>query len=349
MNKNDTKGKKNQQKGLVDPKKIKEYEVHQKTPLLEFLFQVMPKEPKKNVKRILANHQVSVGGVPISQFDFTLYPEDIVIVSEYRISKRTTKDLPIIYEDEEIIVINKPSGLLSIASDREKGKTAYRLVSDYITSKNPKDRIFVVHRLDEDTSGVLMFAKSYEIKEAFQSRWNEIVSKRGYYAIVEGHMEKKEDTFIDNLAQNSVQLVYVCKPHQEGKRAITSYKVIKETKDYSLLDVNIDTGRKNQIRVQLGHRGHHIIGDDKYGEPANPIKRLGLHAYSLELTHPFSGKKLKFFAPMPQSFEDLIFSNKKKSAKLSNTRKREEKESKNAVKMRKAKENAQYHKFKKRR
>ena len=214
--------------------------------------------------------------------------------------------LPILYEDNEIIVINKPSGLLSVASDTEKGRTAYRMVNDYVQQKDKHNRIFVVHRLDEDTSGVLMFAKNPKIRDIMQKEWNDIVLARGYYAVVEGRMEKPQDKFIDYLKENSLNLMYVSNDRTNGKKCITSYKVIKSNKNYSLLDVDIETGRKNQIRVQLGHRGHYVVGDDKYGEPSNPLNRLGLHAYKLKLIHPITKKLLEFVAPIPQEFEKLF-------------------------------------------
>ena len=339
MNKNDKKEHRST-KGLVNPNSVTEFTVYRESELLEFLLFKMPKRSRKDVKRILANHQVSVGGAPVSQFDFKLYPEDVVVVSKYRIAKRERKDLPILYEDDELIVIDKPSGLLSTATEREKGRTAYRLVSDYVTQKDPKARIFVVHRLDEDTSGVLVFAKNWEIREALQNNWQEIVKKRGYYAIVEGQMEEKEATFKDYLAENKLQLVYVTPDKRKGKLAITSYKVIKEKPNYSLLDVDIASGRKNQIRVQLGHRGHYVIGDDKYGEPSDPLKRLGLHAYELVIIHPITGKRLDFKAPMPADFKKLFFAKEtdkkaKAAPKPAEKPKRAQRESKKVAKIKK--------------
>lgn len=306
MNKNDKKPK-NSNKGLVDPRQIREFEVKKETTLMEFLFYVMPNTPRKTIKSILTHHQVAVGGVPVSQYNYQLVPEDIVTVSKNRIAKHERKDLPIIYEDEDIIVINKPSGLLSVATEREKGRTAYRLVSDYVASLNPKARIYVVHRLDEDTSGVLVFAKKFEVREALQNQWQDIVETRAYYAIVEGEMEKDEAVLQDYLMQNDLHLVFVTKNKKEGKLSTTAYKVIAYKEPYSLLDVHISSGRKNQIRVQLGSRGHHVVGDDKYGEPADPLHRLGLHAYQLTFTNPLSGKRYDFVTPMPDSFKSLFF------------------------------------------
>lgn len=312
MNKNDKK-RTSPNKGLVDPRSIKEFKVYKETTLMEFLMFKMPDAPRKTIKSLLTHHQVAVGGVPVSQYNYPLVPEDVVTVSKNRIAKHERKDLPIIYEDEDILVINKPSGLLSVATDREKGKTAYRLVSDYMAAFNPKARVYIVHRLDEDTSGVLVFAKKYEVREALQNHWQEIVETRAYYAIVEGQMEKEEDVFKDYLTQNDLHLVYVTKNRTVGKLSITAYKTIAYKEPYSLLDVHISSGRKNQIRVQLGHRGHYVVGDDKYGEPSNPLGRLGLHAYQLTFTNPLNGKRYDFVTPMPESFKSLFFKTRAKA------------------------------------
>lgn len=304
MNKNDR--KKEIHNGKVNPNSIKEFKVHEDCELLEFLLSKYPKLSRNAVKSLLSNHQVSVDGAPVSQYNLQLTKEDTVIVSKMRITKKVRNNLPIIFENDELVVINKPSGLLSIASDREKGRTAYRMVSDYVQQKDKHNRIYVVHRLDEDTSGVLVFARNPRIKEVLQKEWNDIVRKRGYFAIVEGNMEKDEDTFVDYLKENALNLMYVTNDRKNGKKCVTHYKVIKRNKNYSLLDVDIDSGRKNQIRVQLGHRGHYVVGDDKYGEPSNPLKRLGLHAYNLTFVHPISKKVYEFKAPMPEEFDKLF-------------------------------------------
>ena len=303
MNKNE---KKKDTPRTKDYKNLRQYPVKKECELLSFLLETFSSQSRNSVKSLLGSHRVSVDGAPVTQFNFKLYPGDTVIISTAPIKKKTRSHLPIIYEDDEIIVINKPSGLLSIASDKEKGSTAYRMLSDYVQQKDKHNRVFVVHRLDEDTSGVLMVAKNVKIQQALQERWNEIVSKRGYYAIVEGVMEKPSGTIKSYLKKNAQNMMYSSKKPGDGQLAITHYKVIKSNDQYSLLDVNIDTGRKNQIRVHLGEMGHHIIGDDKYGEPANPIKRLGLHAYELDLTHPITGEKMKFTAPTPKEFSALF-------------------------------------------
>ena len=293
-----------------DYKNIREYEVKTECELLEFLFLTLKEQSRNSVKSLLSNHKVAVDGAPISQFNFKLFPGDTVIISKTPIHKKTRSNLPIIFENDEMIVINKPSGLLSIASDKEKGSTAYRMLTEYVQQKDKHNRIFVVHRLDEDTSGVLMVSKSAKLQQGLQDKWNELVSKRGYLAIVEGHLENKSGTVKSYLKKNSQNMMYSSKKPGDGQFAVTNYKVLQEVEGYSLVDVHIDSGRKNQIRVHMGDLGHHVIGDDKYGNPSNPIKRLGLHAYELELKHPFTGKVLKFTAPIPKEFS-ILFPNLK--------------------------------------
>ena len=302
MNKN----KKRYEHHSKDYSQIREYPVNKNCELLQFLLETLKGQSRNSVKSLLTNHRVSVDGAPISQYNFQLTKGDVVIISKTPIHKKTRSNLPIIFENEEFIVINKPSGLLSIASDKEKGSTAYRMLMDYVQQKDKHNRIYVVHRLDEDTSGVLMVAKNEKIRDLLQEKWNEIVLKRGYFAIVEGHLKDKQGTIKSYLKKNSQNMMYSSKKPGDGQLAITHYKVIGEIENYSLLDVNIDSGRKNQIRVHLGDLGHHVIGDDKYGNPSNPIKRLGLHAYELVLTHPVSGKQMRFKAPMPKEFTSLF-------------------------------------------
>ena len=289
-----------------DYKGLREYPVTKNCELLEFLLETLKGQSRNSVKSLLTNHRVSVDGAPISQYNFQLAKGDVVIISKTPIHKKTRSNLPIIFENEEFIVINKPSGLLSIASDKEKGSTVYRMLTDYVQQKDKHNRIYVVHRLDEDTSGVLMVAKNEKIRDLLQEKWNDLVSKRGYFAIVEGQMKEKQGTIKSYLKKNAQNMMYSSKKAGDGQLAITHYKVIKEIENYSLLDVNIDSGRKNQIRVHLGDLGHHVVGDDKYGNPSNPIKRLGLHAYELVLEHPVTHKVMKFNAPMPKEFKALF-------------------------------------------
>lgn len=300
-----------------DYKNIKQYTVKEPCELLEFLLNTFQGQSRNSVKSLLGSHRVAIDGAPVTQFNFKLYPGDTIIVSNSPIRKKTRSNLPIIYEDDDLIVINKPTKLLSVPSDNEKGSTAFRMVNDYLQQKDKHNRAFVVHRLDEDTSGVLMFAKNNRMAEALTEgdNWNNLVKKRGYYAIIEGQLDKTEGRITSYLKKNAQNMMYSSKKKGDGQYAVTDYKIIDESKDYSLADVDIKTGRKNQIRVHFGDLGHHIIGDDKYGEPQNPIKRLGLHAYELDITNPFTGKLMKFKAPMPKEFSLLMNNNRAKNNK----------------------------------
>lgn len=285
---------------------IKEYKVNINTTLLEFLINNIGFS-RNNAKKLLSKHVVSINGSPTSQFDFKICKDDILIISKNPIKEKKRSNLPIIYEDEDIIAINKPAGLLSIASDKEKSSTAYRMVSDYISQKDKKKRIYVVHRLDKETSGVLIFAKNEELKEKLQENRNNLVLKRGYFAVTEGIFEKKEDTITNYISMNSLNLMYISsKKDKKAYKCITQYKVIKQNDKYSLLDINILTGRKNQIRVTLGSLNHFVLGDDKYGNPENPIRRLCLHAYELKLKNPINNKIYIFKSDIPQEFNFLL-------------------------------------------
>ncbi|WP_296875145.1 RluA family pseudouridine synthase [Thomasclavelia sp.] len=271
------------------------FKVSQPGSLFDFL---LTKYNKKKVKNLLKYKCVKVNDQTISQFDYQLNIGDLVFVDSNQ-----DNQLEILYEDNQLIVINKPSGLLSIAGGLEKEKTAYHYVSEYLKKKNKKARVFIVHRLDRETSGVLMFAKNEEIKNLLQNNWNKLVYKRGYKAIVEGRLTKKQGTIKSYLQESKTQQVYIA---TKGKLAITHYQVIKETKNNSLLSINLDTGRKNQIRVQLQSIGHSIIGDKKYGATTNPIKRLGLHADIFGFIHPQTKRKMEFEAKLPDEFISLF-------------------------------------------
>lgn len=271
------------------------FKVSQPGSLFDFL---LTKYNKKKVKNLLKYKCVKVNDQTISQFDYQLNIGDLVFIDSNQ-----DNQLEILYEDNQLIVINKPSGLLSMAGGLEKEKTAYHYVSEYLKKKNKKARVFIVHRLDRETSGVLMFAKNEEIKNLLQNNWNKLVYKRGYKAIVEGRLTKKQGTIKSYLQESKTQQVYIA---TKGKLAITHYQVIKETKNNSLLSINLDTGRKNQIRVQLQSIGHSIIGDKKYGATTNPIKRLGLHADIFGFIHPQTKRKMEFEAKLPDEFISLF-------------------------------------------
>lgn len=253
---------------------------------------------KKKIKQYLKYNMVEVNNNIETNPNKELNIGDkITIYYEKRIIKEP--NLEILYEDNDIIVINKPSGLLSISNSKEKDYTAFRLVRDYVRSINPKIYLFTIHRLDEDTSGVLMFAKNEKTKKLFQDNWNNIVKKRIYLCQVEGTLPDsgKFHTF---LKENKAGIVYSSKD-KTGKEAITLYKILKKFKDKTLVEVNILTGRRNQIRVHFSENGNPIIGDKKYGSKVKS-SRLMLHASTLELTDPRTNKMLSISAKIPEEF-----------------------------------------------
>jgi 23S rRNA pseudouridine1911/1915/1917 synthase len=236
-----------------------------------------------------------------------LRPKQVVSISKYpMIQKSLQSSLDIVYEDDDLIVINKPAGLLTVGTDKEIGETAYRMVMDYVRTDHRKGELYIVHRLDRDTSGLLIFSKNYQLREALQDDWNKLVKYRGYYALVQGNLKNKKDTLKHYLKENTLHMVYVSTTSHEAQEAITHYNVIKESKQHSLLEMKIDTGRKNQIRVQMDYIGHPVLGDKKYGKPDDPLKRLGLHAYRLEFTNPITKKYFKFETRLPPVFMKLF-------------------------------------------
>ena len=264
--------------------------------IMDFLLE---KNVKRNdIKNLLKFKSVYVNNQPVTHYAYMLKNGD-----EVETGKKQQSELDIIYEDKEMIVINKPCGLLSEKTSTESQKTAYNLVKSYLEKK--KESIYMVHRLDQYTSGLLMFVKNKKLYELLKSDWNKYVKVRGYVAIVEGVVKKPKGTIENYLAESKTQLVYITSK-DKGKKAITHYKVIQSNKNYTMVDVRLDTGRKNQIRVHMSSINHPLIGDEKYGAKTNPIKRLGLHAHELMFVHPITSKEMRFVSKTPDSFYKIF-------------------------------------------
>lgn len=280
------------------------YTVEESTELLPFLLEMMTKSSRNSVKSVLTRGQVAVDGKMVKQHNHLLQVGQTVTILKNQAALNENKliGVSILHEDEDIIVINKEAGLLTMASKNENEMTAYRQLTDYVKNSNPKNRIYIVHRLDRDTSGVLLFAKSEEVKEALQEKWNEIVEERLYTALVEGVVRKKEGTISSWLKESKTFKVYSSPTDNGGQHAVTHYKKVQSSKQFSLLEVRLETGRKNQIRVHMEELGHPVAGDKKYGSIVNPIKRLGLHATVLALLHPRTGELVRFHAEVPKVF-----------------------------------------------
>ena len=226
----------------------------------------------------------------------------------YKLPKKRhqPRGLEILYEDKDIIVVDKPAGLVTIGTANNKTNTAYYKLTDYVRKGNSKsrNRIFIVHRLDQSTSGVLVFAKNEEAKFRLQSQWKDTEKK--YVAVVYGQLAKKEDVISSYLAENKVYIVYSTTDTTKGKLARTAYKVLKESRQFSLLEINLLTGRKNQIRVHLADKGHPVVGDRKYGKPKDAFRRLALHSKSISFKHPTTGRQMTFETRMPSYFNELV-------------------------------------------
>lgn len=284
-----------------------EFLVTEPRGLLDFLLLQLSNRSRNNVKSLLAHREVLVDGAVITQYDYELHKGQKISIHRLAIREQKQKNmLDILYEDSDIIVINKPAGLLTVATDQEKRLTAYHLITEYVKRDNLKSRIFIVHRLDRDTSGVLLFAKNEGIKRALQNNWSDLVLERCYAAIVEGIPEEKNGRIQSWLKETKTKLMYSSHKAGDGLKAITNYQVIHETAEYSLLDIHLETGRKNQIRVHMKDIGHSVVGDKKYGAKTDPLKRLGLHAYRLKLKHPFSGQVMCFETQLPENFTSLF-------------------------------------------
>jgi tRNA pseudouridine32 synthase/23S rRNA pseudouridine746 synthase/23S rRNA pseudouridine1911/1915/1917 synthase len=219
---------------------------------------------------------------------------------------RLSHGLAILHEDREILVVNKPAGLLTIGTEKDKSHTAYFVLTDYVRKgcARSRGRVFIVHRLDRETSGVLVFAKSEEAKRRLQGAWSETQKK--YLAVVHGRCRKTEETITTYLAENKAHVVFSTSDPAKGKLSHTAYRVLKQTKDFALLEVDLLTGRKNQIRVHLAGIGHPIVGDRKYGGAQECHAGLALHARSISFRHPFSGRRLTFAAKVPAYFHKLV-------------------------------------------
>ena len=256
----------------------------------------------KNLKKYLTNGLIYVNGTRTTKYNYPLKKGSVIIIET---KKKNQESLPfdILFEDENIIVINKPSGLLSIATNKEKEETCYHKVREYLKTKNKNAKVFIIHRLDKDTSGVLMLAKNEHTKNMYQKNWDEYVKERSYIAIVHGKMEEKKKKLIYLLKETKTNLVYISK-NKEGKKAITNYEVLKENDNYSKLYITIETGRKNQIRVSLAHINHPILGDKKYGEDKE--SRLYLHANKLVVFNPIQKKIMTFESKEPKEFNSKI-------------------------------------------
>ena len=289
------------------PDVIETYQVAEEAALLEFLIGAMPQRKRTAIKNLLSHNQIAVNGIPTTQFDMALKAGDEVkanLTREFRVFYN--RRLKLVYEDDDIIVVNKGYGLLSMGTDKIKEGTAYSILREYLKWQDPRNKLFIVHRLDRDTSGLMVFAKSQEAKDKLQHNWNNMVIARKYLAVVEGRPESVEGGVRSYLAENSRFEVYSTDKPEEGQLAVTRYRTLRSRNGYSLMEVSLDTGRKNQIRVHMKDLGHPIAGDRRYGAKSSPIHRMALHAQTLRFIHPMTRKDMNFSTPVPASFARMV-------------------------------------------
>ena len=277
-------------------------------PLMQFVADEYPGAKRTDIKKWLKFGHLSVDGVITSAFDAPVAPGAEVLINLSRPFPRFHHPrIEIVYEDDDVLVINKGYGLLSIATaSHKKEEDAYSILKDYVKNVDPRNRLYVVHRLDRDTSGLMMFAKSEQAQEVLRHNWNNMILERLYVAVLEGNLENDRGYVKSRLAENSRYVVYSTENPDEGRLAVTHYEVLARGNGYTLAQFSLDTGRKNQIRVHAHDLGHPIAGDRKYGAKTSPLHRLALHARTLRFAHPVTRKDMHFTTPIPPKFEAAV-------------------------------------------
>ena len=288
---------------------IRSRTVEETGELLPYLFAAWHTVKKKQVRDWLRYGAVVVNGRIIKQFNHPLKPGDVVAIRPDRHAPPDTiitGGIKIRFEDADLIVIDKPADLLSIASEAEQKKTAYFLLTDYLRGTNPhaRERVWIVHRLDRETSGLMVFAKTPQAKATLQGNWEKY--EKQYLAIVEGSPKPDEGILDSHLDESNPFKVFTVPKSETSRRAITRYKALKRGKGRTLVELTLETGRRHQIRVQLADAGHPIIGDAKYGAKTDDAKRLALHACALRFEHPTTGKEMRFKSPLPKELARLV-------------------------------------------
>ncbi|MDE7421654.1 MAG: RluA family pseudouridine synthase [Muribaculaceae bacterium] len=277
---------------------------------MEFASSVLPDAKRGDIKKWLKFGHFAVDGNVATAFDAPVPPDGVMELNLTRPFVRFSNPrMKLVYEDEDIIVVDKGYGLLSVgteSSKKSKVQTAYSILRDYVKSIHPSNKIFIIHRLDRDTSGLMVFAKNMEAKEALQHNWNNMVLERKYVALLDGELPQDSGEVRSYLAETSQHEVYSAEDPSEGKLAVTRYKVRKRGKGHTLAEFSLDTGRKNQIRVHARDLGHPIVGDKKYGNGSGPLHRLALHAETLRFAHPVTRQDMNFTSPVPSQFYKYV-------------------------------------------
>lgn len=279
--------------------------VKENAPLLEYLINNVS-ESRSKLKATLQGRGIAVNGRMVTQFDYQLKAGDKIIISRHK--KQTqfkSRYVKIVYEDRWLVVVEKNIGILSMAAGHSS-LNVKSVLDDYFLKSRQKCRAHVVHRLDRDTSGLMVYAKDIETEQMLEHNWHQIVYDRRYVAVVSGEMEQDNGTIANWLKDNKAYITYSSPTDNGGKYAVTHFQVLNRTTEHSLVEYKLETGRKNQIRVHSADMGHPVCGDVKYGNGDDPLHRLCLHAYMLCFTHPVTGEPMEFSTPIPTAFRSLF-------------------------------------------
>jgi 23S rRNA pseudouridine1911/1915/1917 synthase len=271
-------------------------------PILELLTEALGSPSRTHVRKMLKYEMVKVGGQLVTRADFSVKAgQAIEYVKKSGRDKDHNAPVPIIFEDDYILIVEKPPGLLTYGEKGTGGTSLYRMLQDYIkTGSNARQRVFVVHRLDREVSGVVLFAKNGKVQQQIKENWT--ATKKSYYALVEGHPEQDHGTLRSWLKEGADRKMASVDKPEGAKLAVTHYRVLKKLPEHTLLELEPETGRKNQLRVHLSEMGCPVVGDRRYAADDTVVRRIRLHAFYLGLTHPVTGRFLEFRSPMPTGF-----------------------------------------------
>ena len=284
-----------------------QYTVTDDAPLLDYLLTILPNKGRNLIKAVLRDRQVLVNGQPVTQFDHPLKKGMQVEVRWQRAaSLPPMQGLAIVFQDQDVIVVNKPARLLSVATAKERQKTAYAILAGALKAQGEAHKLYIVHRLDREMSGLLLFARSEAAKNHILAHWQKTRSLGRYLAVVEGKVATENGTITSWLTESKALKVYSSQNPQHGEKSVTHYRCTKSGDDYSLLDISLDTGHKHQIRVHMQEMGHPVAGDVKYGAKTRPLKRLALHARLLAFHHPEKNSVVTVETPRVNQFTKLI-------------------------------------------
>lgn len=302
-------GRRSDKKNAYKPRQAGErrISVNMEDTLLPLLYKSLANEHSKTaIKSLLSKGQVSVNGEATTQFDAPLHPNDLITIT-YGKGKVVFNHpmLKVVWEDESLIVVNKKNGLLSVANQKVKEKTAYQLLSDYVKKTDLRNKIFILHRLEREASGLMIFAKNKGVQAQLHTHWNTMMTNRSFAVAVEGRPEKNTDLLMSFESNGEKSNVYITSA-DSGTETIMRYKLLKTNDVYSLLELTMESGHKNLIRERLGALGMPIAGDEKYGAQTNPVARIALHAHKLFFIHPVTNEEMCFESPIPSSFISLV-------------------------------------------